>query len=1101
MDEFEKAIIYCFDPNVSEDIKQKALAYTESIKVAPEAWLFCLDRLGKTQIVLVKFFCLQVFQEIILHRYETLSKPDRLNLRTGLMNWFRLHLVNNQEESAIKNKYAQVMVLLFKQEYLENWVTFFDDFLSMLSPGNSSIDIFLRICKSIEEEVVSFDVHRSPAELAQNTFIKDTMRENAITKIVASWYEILVHHQTPSLINMTLQNIKTYVGWIDISLIVNEKFIPLFCKYLGVRVVRDEVCDCFKEIINKGMDPFAKLTLIQQLEIKNIIKFAQLDDQEFNIRVGALINLTGMEILRSLESIQTLQQEGLDKKFPSGEILLEDMLQLLFQFFNNESNDVSYSVHGLASLYVQKLKNIKVLNEKQIQHITLLVQIVRNKMRYKTSRIEEEDDENNIKFADFRKDLSNLFRNIFRICPEMVGSFIATNIQRIVENKNNKNTTNSKNGKNGTINNNNNININNTNNTNNINNTTNNTNKNNVNKNANNIKNNNNEDDDDDDDMSFSDIEVSIYLLFQMGEGISATSEETLKSFEKFFGSMVVVLSQSSISITEHQVVSLIYFETIVRYAKYIPMDEQQYLSSVLKSFLDERGIHNKDSSVRSKAGYLLNKLAKYLKVQMFPYINDIIDALKNHLIISYEIQKEVPFEEQLNFYESLGFLIGGANLPIEKEQLYIEKILNNPIIKMEEIIAKQLYKGDSKENQFYYTVQLTQLINVIGTFSKGFSSFNATNGQLKPDAYCNYKVYFKRSLESIIQLPSLIPSNEEIKSRTFFYMHRMVEVLGKDLKPLLVKILPILLDHATTIDTLLEFLVFYNQLISKYKEELFDVINPTLYPIVDRIYKSLNTTIPPVEHSDAERALNDLKKSYFQLIQALFTHNLASTLTSTLNLPLLFQQVFNTVIGGCQASGGGHSESIQKVCFVILKKMIDDYSPGGSHAVNGFQSFIYDQVVPICFQVPLSDQFNMSDFTSTVILLEIGKSLRAIAQKYGDEFLTYMNTILLPKLNVSQEVINQFIKLLQPSSPIKDFQELLKLFIRQKKGLPIKTSNSNINLNNNNNNNNINNNINNNNNNINNNNLNNNNNSNINNNNINNNGHTNGNGVNKNGH
>ncbi|KAM9976063.1 hypothetical protein ACTFIR_009904 [Dictyostelium discoideum] len=1089
MDEFEKAIIYCFDPNVSEDIKQKALAYTESIKVAPEAWLFCLERLGKTQIVLVKFFCLQVFQEIILHRYETLSKTDRLHLRTGLMNWFRLYLVNNQEESAIKNKYAQVMVLLFKQEYLENWLTFFDDFLSMLSPGNSSIDIFLRICKSIDEEVVSFDVHRSPAELAQNTFIKDTMRENAITKIVASWYEILVHHQSPPLINMTLQNIKTYVGWIDISLIVNDKFIPLFCKYLGVRVVRDEVCDCFKEIINKGMDPFAKLTLIQQLEINNIFKFAQLDDQEFNIRVGALINLTGMEILRSLESIQTLQQEGFDKKFQSGEILLEEMLLLLFRFFNNESNDVSYSVYGLASLYVQKLKNIKVLNEKQIQHITLLVQIVRNKMRYKTSRIEEDDDESDIKFADFRKDLSNLFRNIFRICPEMVGSFIATNIQRIVENKNNNNNKNTTNSKNGTIKNNinnninnntnnnntNNINNNNTNNINN-NNTTNNTNnKNNVNKNANNIKNNNEDEEGGggDDDMSFSDIEVSIYLLFQMGEGISATSEETLKSFEKFFGSMVVVLSQSSISITEHQVVSLIYFETIVRYAKYIPMDEQQYLSSVLKSFLDERGIHNKDALVRSKAGYLLNKLAKYLKVQMFPYINDIIDALKNHLIISYEIQKEVPFEEQLNFYESLGFLIGGANLPIEKEALYIEKILNNPIMKMEEIIAKQLYKGDTKENHFYYTVQLTQLINVIGTFSKGFSSFNATNGQLKPDAYCTYKVYFKRSLESIIQLPSLIPSNEDIKSRTFFYMHRMVDVLGKDLKPLLVKILPILLDHATTIDTLLEFLVFYNQLISKYKEELFDVINPTLCPIVDRIYKSLNTTIPPVEHSDAERALNDLKKSYFQLIQALFTHNLASTLTSTLNLPLLFQQVFNTVIGGCQASGS-HSESIQKVCFVILKKMIDDYSPGGSHAVNGFQSFIYDQVVPLCFQVPLSDQFNMSDFTSTQILLEIGKSLRAIAQKYGDEFLTYMNTILLPKLNVSQEVINQFIKLLQPSSPIKDFQELLKLFIRQKKGLPIKTSNSNINLNNNNNNNNS---------------------------NINNNGHTNGNGVNKNGH
>jgi len=975
MDEFEQAIICSFDPSVSADIKQKALAYIDQIKNSQDAWKFCLQRLGQTKNIHVKFFCFQIFQDLILHKYSTLTGEESNRLKVELVNWLKTHLSNGTEDNAVKNKYSQIVALLFKQEYPEQWPTFFDDYLSLLNLGPAVIDIFLRICVAIDEQVVSL-AYRSSAELAQNTLIKDTMRDHAIEKIVKSWYDILVlfSQTNPSLINLTLQNIKHYVGWIDINLIVNDKFIPLFCKFLSLQSVREEACNCFIEIINKGMEPFNKLSLIQQLCIKTIVSSTVLDDPDFIVKVGNLVNLTGMEILRALET----SQPSNEKKFPDGDLLLDEMLELLFKFFNNDSNDVSYSVYGFTSLYIQQLKKIKPLNERQMQHITLLVQIVRNKMRYK------DNDDDEINFSDYRKDLSNLFRNIFRICPEMVGAFIQNNIENIIKNPNN----------------------------------------------------------------TYHEIEVSIYLLYQMGEGVSATSEDTLKTFDKFFSNMITLLSQSNISHTKNQSVSIIYFETIVRYAKCIPLD-QQILSSVLSAFLDTRGIHSTDSLVRSKAGYLLNKLVKQLKVQIFPYINVIIDSLKNHIIISYEIQREVPFEEQLNFYESLGFLIGAANLPISEEQLYVEKILVGPITKLEEIIKQQLYKNDTKENPFY-TTQLIQLISVIGTFSKGFSAFNASTGAPKPDSYCHYKIYFTKSLQLIIQLPNLIPNHQDIILKTFFYMHRMVECLGKDLKPLLVDIIPVLLNHTTNINTLLEFLVFINQLMSKYKDEFYPIINQTLQPIIMRISQSINPVVPPEEHSDEERSINDLKRQYYQFIQNIMVNNLANVFTSQLNINL-FEKILVTIIDGCQST---NNEAIQKVSFLIIKRLIEDLGPGGNHMVAGFQSVIYDQIIPICFKIPLSDSFNLSELVSVQILTEIGKILKIITQKYNDEFLNYMASVLLPTLSLTNDQIQQFVKLLLPATPIKEFQEHFTNFIRTKRGLPIhgsksKNNNQNNNLNN----------------------------------------------------
>ena len=60
-----------------------------------------------------------------------------------------------------------------------------------------------------------------------------------------------------------LQVIGAYISWIDISLVVNDRFVPLLLRFLTAPLLRESACDCLYEIIMKGMEPPAKVKLIE----------------------------------------------------------------------------------------------------------------------------------------------------------------------------------------------------------------------------------------------------------------------------------------------------------------------------------------------------------------------------------------------------------------------------------------------------------------------------------------------------------------------------------------------------------------------------------------------------------------------------------------------------------------------------------------------------------------------------------------------------------------------------------------------------------------------------------------------------------------------
>lgn len=66
-------------------------------------------------------------------------------------------------------------------------------------------------------------------ETRRNTLIKDGMREQCIPHLVESWFQILQTYQQshPELTCQCLEVVGSYVSWIDLNLIANDRSVHL----------------------------------------------------------------------------------------------------------------------------------------------------------------------------------------------------------------------------------------------------------------------------------------------------------------------------------------------------------------------------------------------------------------------------------------------------------------------------------------------------------------------------------------------------------------------------------------------------------------------------------------------------------------------------------------------------------------------------------------------------------------------------------------------------------------------------------------------------------------------------------------------------------
>ena len=144
----------------------------------------------------MRFFCFQVIEHYLKTGYKGSTIADHNAIKTLLLGWLELqvkfvivciwnHLMDrklflwkimmdtiskylwfvifqcvgpNRDKNFVRNKAAQMFALACTVDYPQRWPTFFNDLLQTLHLGEVAVDIYLRILKAIDSEVVDREI-------------------------------------------------------------------------------------------------------------------------------------------------------------------------------------------------------------------------------------------------------------------------------------------------------------------------------------------------------------------------------------------------------------------------------------------------------------------------------------------------------------------------------------------------------------------------------------------------------------------------------------------------------------------------------------------------------------------------------------------------------------------------------------------------------------------------------------------------------------------------------------------------------------------------------------------------------------------------------
>ncbi|KAI8874602.1 Xpo1-domain-containing protein, partial [Backusella circina FSU 941] len=287
MDQIEQAVMYALGPQVDPNLKAQANAYCEQVKNSNEGWQMCIQLFMKEPKALpeARFFALQVLENTLQNRFDSLDSNAVEYIKQTMMEYLRREFVDNtssgSEEAFIRNKAAQSFTLLFIHVYPSTWPTFFKDMIALAQtpPGTPShekaADFFLRLCISVDDEIARLDIPRNRDEVVRNTNIKDTMRLGDIQLLASFWFDLLQEFKNatnPTIAQLALKNIGSYIAWMDISLVVNDQMIGLLYELLNHNQnLNIPACECLADVISKGMLPLDKLNMLQVLNITDVL--------------------------------------------------------------------------------------------------------------------------------------------------------------------------------------------------------------------------------------------------------------------------------------------------------------------------------------------------------------------------------------------------------------------------------------------------------------------------------------------------------------------------------------------------------------------------------------------------------------------------------------------------------------------------------------------------------------------------------------------------------------------------------------------------------------------------------------------------------------
>ncbi|KAJ3243800.1 pre-tRNA nuclear export protein [Chytriomyces hyalinus] len=1006
----EQAMLAALDPGSAAHAQ--ANVYCENLRESGDGWRVCVGlACNRMRAPEARFVALQVVEALFTRgRYSTLAPSDRAWLRQSIFSVIAESIrtdvpvytsqSSNSIQSAnssnaspsnfLRNKFMHLLVLMLRFDYIPHpitnsppeWPSFFTDFLS-LPRTRTFTNTFLHLCFSIHDEVASREMSYDAETHTANILIKDCMRAQGIpASLVSTWFQMLSDalttqdHQTAA---GCLRCIGLYVSWIDaVNLVLpNKQFIDALLGFLSPSTpnpLRMGGLSCLMGLVEKGMPVSDKLAVFDLLgatsRILESIGVGTSDaangavgdnEDDFEDLACKYVNLCGMELCKawdnaalppasaiassslssgaSMPDLSSISNTSNSCGLLRSRILryIQKLLPHAVRVMRSEFDDVSSLLFPFLDEYLRILKDCKkdgALNEVPPlsslpsadymgneeaklfvdESLVGLLGVVVTKMKY------DEDEEydfvggggdDEALFYQMRQTLRSKMETIILIDSQMFFQHFSA----VVTNTFDAITMATRNGQR--------------------------------------VQ----------DVVRWSEAELALYLLYiYKGPFVYVNPEDNAPTA---FNAILVKMMQSNISAYPHPSIPLVFFETVVKYGLFfnnVNAANTDFLPQVLESFADARGLHNPSSTVRSRVDYLFMRFVKEikeLKGKMKMYAGPLVEAIKDVLyIIPPQMQQpnvlanaqkqqlgSSIFDNQLYVFEAVGFLISLDEAAANQERL-LQAILNPLMTSMQEILDTEMYKLDTAENPAV-TNYMRQLITAVGSVGKGFPDYDVSTKTVQSSPL--WARVFKQALHRIILVLQTLNGFEVIRESARFAFQRMIGCVGDEIllffQPL---ITAGLFTHCSTKE-LANFLPSVDLLMHKFKAAFLPILNDIFVPLVERIFYFLNQAVTGF---DEMNEMNDLRRSYFNLMNNIFVHDLMDVLISDTN-----SKHFNTVLQSTLHYGGDPSDTAaQKLALSLLSKMVAVW---GSEATNPLAKPLIPGAAPLPAQQPATTVIN----------------------------------------------------------------------------------------------------------------------------------------------
>ncbi|KAK6465959.1 armadillo-type protein [Scheffersomyces coipomensis] len=980
--QIQSAVDIALSGTANPNLKTQAFEFINQIKSTEEGYKSCVEILLKSTTSSIneglKFFVYQVIDENI----EKLSSDQLFTLNTHLFEILAKYISNNVSDPIyLKNKLSQIFAKLFCYVYVNVYPSFIKDLHSIISSNDQyALDYYTRIIIGIHYEIGDKLTNKSQEILDRNTILKDTVRVNDMNALVSVWAKILTNTSNSSqILNNTLAIVGQYISWMEIGLFISNDFINSIFQFLNKKDQRNETCGTLIEIISKKMKPSNKLELISLLNLTSVINSidASEDDIDFDISISKLVNQVGIELLIVLENDQTLFTPVQDQFFK--------LWPLAFNFLSHEYDDVSQEIFSFIQQYLLLGKKISGLVSIELMSTLLNKVILKMKYDENSDGIDDDEDE---QFLEIRAKLKTFQDTIAVLKPDLYLEAIP-----VVINESVFKTTN-----------------------------------------------------------DWRRIELGLFELNNFSDSlrnnlINVPKNEINQSKPySIFQEFLIKLINSNIIIeNNHPKVQIEFFEIIVKHYIFLTSQSNQHelVVRILEIFTSPFGLTNENERVRLRSWYLFFRFIKLTKPSSnsVAFVENIISKLRPLMVVKAELPTTDEdgnvvdngnFNNQLNLFESIGLLIALLNNENLDQKLRFIDMVFEPLFND----LDQCIRTSDAATQPLVALQAHHSLMAIGTFAKGYD-----HDQIKVSPQVTTKISNAAEVE-LITLENF-SKHEIIRDAARFSFARFIPILKSQINVHLTKLVSLFLAaNNLRIVELSEFLSFVGQIVHNYKndENMYQLLNNLLTPLVNKIFEILSTTVTDNQHTASEK--NQLKRAFMNFLSSIVINNSSSLLVTETNkqkFPDIVNSLFDFAydLGDATTSKLAITQLINIVNIFGDKGKIsdkDDKYGNTLPAIEGIEEFLMSKVCQVSFELPFQKQeFDLKDAQYRLMGQEIALLLKSYQQRKPDEFTTYLSGYLT-NMGLSQELMSEFCSNLV-SSDIKQFKKYFIGFVTKIKG------------------------------------------------------------------